>query len=227
MNKLFFILFLVSSSLIFFPNGINGQDPNELNSEVYDSLSQNYQYEETEWALKPKQILKFEKKKKEYNPDNHSNLNLPLIGNIFEIIMILLLLVVAGVIVYLIFKDVKSDKLISSSEINLDNIEDIEKLDTEALLEDALRVNDYRLALRIQFLKVLQNLSQEKLILWKNKKTNSQYLNEMYGHPSFEDFKKLVLSFDRVWYGNKAIDKLAFEEISTYVSQFLKIKTND
>ena len=54
--------------------------------------------------------------------------------------------------------------------------EDINKMDFEKRINDAVNNRDYRLAVRLYYLKMLKLLSDKKIIDWQINKTNSAYV---------------------------------------------------
>ena len=61
--------------------------------------------------------------------------------------------------------------------------EDLEQLDVDPLLMAALKMGDYRLAIRLHFLQMLKTLHTEKLITWKNgyeKEQREMYTSHLY-----------------------------------------------
>ena len=71
----------------------------------------------------------------------------------------------------------------------------------DKLVQQAYRQGDYRLAIRYQFLKTLQVLNDKELIDFSVDKTNSRYAHEVPVKWR-NDFAKLILNYDYVWYGN-------------------------
>ncbi|WP_419212184.1 hypothetical protein ACNR9Q_15760 [Maribacter sp. X9] len=89
----------------------------------------------------------------------------------------------------------------------------IETIDINNLLNVALENEDYRSAIRYQFLLTLQWLSKKDCIQWHYDKTNSDYLNEITSRPLQAKFKKIAYLYDHIWYGEQAIDQLNYEKI--------------
>ncbi|GGW33283.1 DUF4129 domain-containing protein [Arenibacter certesii] len=90
---------------------------------------------------------------------------------------------------------------------NLDLSEEhIENIDLDSLLATALSQNNYRSAIRYQYLKALKTLSQKEIIVWQYKKTNQDYQNEISRPDIKSVFKEISYLYDYVWYGEQEID---------------------
>jgi hypothetical protein len=89
--------------------------------------------------------------------------------------------------------------------------EHIESLDLDALISDALRQKDYRLAIRYQYLKVLKTLSQHQIIEWHYEKTNQDYEKEIEVPKIKLLFKDVSYLYDHIWYGEQEIDVQKYE----------------
>ncbi len=120
----------------------------------------------------------------------------------------------------------KGATIVQEYEVEEENIHEIE-FDKD--IKDAEAAADYRRAVRLRFLKVLKNLSDNGLIYWDPNKTNHQYIYEVKGTDIHTRFVKCVNIFDNVWYGEYPIDvhyynnnKSLFEELA---KGELKVKT--
>ncbi|MFT7588662.1 MAG: putative membrane protein SpoIIM required for sporulation [Limisphaerales bacterium] len=131
-------------------------------------------------------------------------------------------LAVAGLLYLIAVNIVLPKKLEDSLSEEIADIEDIADLDLAALLLMAESEGRWRDALRLQFLIVIQKLSEKNLIKWQQDKTNREYLREMRAHNEFKDFRSLTLVFERVWYGDAFVDANAFSNWKPRFNGFLK-----
>ncbi|HBX67416.1 MAG: hypothetical protein CL670_06900 [Balneola sp.] len=97
---------------------------------------------------------------------------------------------------------------------------ELSKTDYDELLQRALAENLYRDAVRILYLKAIQQLNKKELIAWKPDKTNHDYLRELGSHPSGSFFNKLTTYYEYVEYGDFKIDKSGFETVRDVYHKF-------
>ena len=126
-------------------------------------------------------------------------------------------LLIAGVLVFLTWlflridlggsplKNAELNKVILSDEQDI-----IETHDIESLITQALRENNYRLAVRFYYLLVLQKLSKKDIIDWQVQKTNADYVYEIKSEGLRKDFTKLTRIYDFIWYGNFDVNETDF-----------------
>ena len=99
--------------------------------------------------------------------------------------------------------------------------EDIHETDLEALLSNALKNQEFRLAIRYYYLLILRGLSHKKLIDYHKDKTNSEYLFEIKSDDLRDQFSHLSYIYAYVWYGEFAIDENAFSKAENKYQSFL------
>ncbi len=97
--------------------------------------------------------------------------------------------------------------------------ENILEQDFESLINKAKKDEDYRLATRFQFLKTLQRLKEKELIEFSLEKTNSLYVREVPERWR-NDFARLILNYEYVWYGNFALTLQQYEQLQQKYNSF-------
>ncbi|MAO63523.1 MAG: hypothetical protein CL666_00840 [Balneola sp.] len=102
----------------------------------------------------------------------------------------------------------KSDKDLS---LNITE-EKLHQQDYDELLQSALEKNEFKNAVRILYLKALQDLTKAELITWKANKTNSDYLRELSSHPAKSTFSRLTYFYEYVEYGDFEINRDGFQK---------------
>ena len=142
----------------------------------------------------------------------------------FGIILWVLAIALFGFLVYKLF--LSNSSLFSKNRKNLSS--DIEVSlqedtgDPDALLRNAIRSGNYRLAVRYLYLQALNKLAERKLIEMNSNKTNYEYVNEIRKHRFANEFASLTLQYEYVWYGEYPVDETLFDQIQNSFSQFNK-----
>lgn len=173
------------------------------------------------------------KKQKDYNyfkqkqhkvekQKSSSNISLPSgFGDGFLVLIVILFIVVVALIAYSIIKDGNfgsaKNKDISIPVSNMyENVneEDISSNDFDSLIQRAKDNGDFRLVLRLMFLKSLQLLDIKKVIIYEKNKTNYEYSFEIKKQGLKNDFIKVSDSFSWIWYGNKSIDENTYDRLN-------------
>ena len=111
------------------------------------------------------------------------------------------------------------DRRASASDPLLD-VEDIAEVDLATLLAAARADGDWRGALRLRYLLLLQTLAAAGAIAWARDKTNRTYAAEVRawdaargGAPLAPAFARATSLFERVWYGGLAVVESRLAEL--------------
>ncbi|MBT0608400.1 hypothetical protein [Aequorivita echinoideorum] len=136
----------------------------------------------------------------------------------YQIIEILVYAILIIFATYIIVKLLVGDSASSffsrkSAEMAPLNIEEehIENIDLDAYINNALKEENYRLAIRYMYLKSLKMLSLNNIIHWHFEKTNNDYYREIEDGELKSNFKKISYLYDNIWYGEFALDKIGFQ----------------
>ncbi|MCB0706705.1 MAG: DUF4129 domain-containing protein [Saprospiraceae bacterium] len=73
---------------------------------------------------------------------------------------------------------------------------------------------NYRLAIRLRYLMIIQELNEKEFIEWKKDKTNGQYSRELSGTQLEKPFRQVTQIFEPLWYGQEVLDKSAYQLLS-------------
>jgi Domain of unknown function (DUF4129) len=185
-----------------------------------DKLNKEITYDTVKSQLTIRQWVKdlFEKeasKKKDIDP-NITAPTFEYFGRFVKSLAYILFVILIVAIIYFVMKDFKVSNLSkrkSKLSIDLDNIEDIASIDLNAMLKDALKSNDYRMAIRLRYLLILQSMAKNNIIRWAPEKTNRNYVNESSGSQLNNEFKSITRVFEHVWYGNEIIGETKYQGI--------------
>lgn len=174
------------------------QNPDSLMSRVYRWLMQVIQYiMDTPWAGP---VIRF------------------IFMAIFALVFVAVINQILGGNLTTAFSKKKASESIS---LNVKSSE-LQQTDYDALLKEALSKDQYHNAVRILYLKALQQLNEAELIVWKADKTNHDYVRELSGHPAKTDFSRLTYYYEYVEYGDFQIEKKGFENVQDTFRKFQK-----
>ncbi|MDV7395353.1 DUF4129 domain-containing protein, partial [Arthrospira platensis SPKY1] len=108
-------------------------------------------------------------------------------------------------------------------QISLEDIEDnLLEANIPDHLREAIRSGDYKMAIRLHYLALIQSLAHQRLIRWEREKTNGDYLRELQAHPLFADFREMTLVFERVWYGDRTVSEPDYRAIEARFAKTAK-----
>lgn len=141
-------------------------------------------------------------------------------GGVFDLILTILPYFIAFLILLLlikIFVNVPTESILSgtakTSKIRLGEEEELIKNSSiNTLIAKALKEKNFRLAIRYQFIKILQLLETKHYIIWEQQKTNHDYENEIKKPYLQNQFRDLAYLYDFVWYGNFELDETEFKQ---------------
>lgn len=162
-----------------------------------------------------------EKPKEQIVEKNESNWGQNLIW------IIILCSFIAVVIWYLASSNVrlfrKESKNIMEEEFVDVQMDDIFSINYEREIQKAVEAGNYRLAVRLWYLKTLKELSDRNIIEYRHEKTNNDYVHSLFGGPYYKDFFRLTRNFEYTWYGQF---NLSAEGYRMMQEDFLKFKNN-
>ena len=159
----------------------------------------------------------------------NSKKELTVLGVIFRIIEWLLIAAGLAALVIVILKSIGINVLgifqkkpISAPIPYSEYAEDINTIDFDAEIENAVSKHNYRFAVRLLYLKCLKQLSDAGLIDWQIDKTNTAYINELANNEQRTAFKIITRQFEYVWYGEFLIDGAVYKNIDVTFRDFNK-----
>lgn len=144
-------------------------------------------------------------------------------GNREPFVKVLIIAVAIGLIAFILYQLLSGDSLFGpknrkfskSLQIDLENIEEhLPEADIPDFIRDALRKGDFKLAVRLHYLGLIQALARRQWIEWKRDKTNGDYLQEVQSQPVFDGFREVTLIFEKIWYGNRNLAEDGYRQIA-------------
>ena len=137
------------------------------------------------------------------------------------------LVAIAGVAVYLLLKaemlGFLFPKRAQSAGLAYENLaEDIHEIDFDTAIGEAIDQRNFRLAVRLLYLKTIKQLADAGQITYKPEITNRQYVYELANSPLQADFERLTSQFELVWYGDFPVDETQFAALRTAFMTFNK-----
>lgn len=110
----------------------------------------------------------------------------------------------------------------ASDEVSQDEEEEMISPDTDfdALIGQALQQNNFRQAVRYQYLRTLHKLAAKDMIELARDKTNYQYVTEIRNSSLQNEFSKLTLNYEYAWYGEFEIETGIYRRIETGFNDF-------
>ncbi|NRF38729.1 DUF4129 domain-containing protein [Pedobacter foliorum] len=131
-----------------------------------------------------------------------------------------------ALVVFIVLKIAGADlKIFSrkSKEVEVpysESDDNIHEINFNEEIEKAISSSNYRLAVRLLYLRALKNLSDKDLIHWLPEKTNQTYISEINDPDKKREFSRLTHQFEYVWYGEFFIDKENFNTIKDTFERF-------
>lgn len=146
------------------------------------------------------------------------------LGTLLQILCILVLVAIVGYIIYLMTRLESNQSFVveKSLEERLSSAEEeLEESELEKLLRETIAQKNYKMAIRLYFLMMLNRLSEKNWIQYKKQKTNFLYLREMKGRSEYKRFRELTHTFEYSWYGEVEVDETIFSSLQTNYISFL------
>ncbi len=147
-------------------------------------------------------------------------------GNFLYIAIIIFVLAIAYLAYILLnegssglFSSKRTKKLDSTNEITA---ETIENTDLDSLIKKAEKAEDYRLAIRYNYLSVLKSLSLKGIIKYEDEKTNGEYQQEIENQNLNSKFSYVSYLYNYIWYGEFYVDQSQYFQAKNNFAQLLQ-----
>ncbi|MBI1286978.1 MAG: hypothetical protein GC178_05305 [Flavobacteriales bacterium] len=180
------------------------------------------QLDRTAWEKSIKNMNYEPDKKRERKPREAEETTLPDLSG-FKYVAYGMVVLIVVVLLVLILRNARPVEEVKHERIEAQTLEEAEEnlpmVTLNRIYEEAMAMSDFKKALRIKFLMVLQSLIDARMIVWKKRKTNEQYLHELQDENIFRMFRSAVQTFDDVWYGELLIDASQYSGIIASLDQ--------
>lgn len=93
--------------------------------------------------------------------------------------------------------------------------ENIFEINYQKEIDFATAQGNYRVAVRLMFLRLLKNMAEKNVINYKQDKTNFDYLLELHSTTYYNDFFRITRNYEYSWYGKFEVSEAAFKIIRT------------
>ncbi len=88
--------------------------------------------------------------------------------------------------------------------------EDIFAINYQKEIDKALQQGNYRLGVRLMFLRLLKNMAEKDIINYKQDKTNLDYLLELHPTAYYNNFFRVARNYEYSWYGQFDVNRDAY-----------------
>lgn len=99
---------------------------------------------------------------------------------------------------------------------------DIFAINYQKEIDKATGQGNYRLAVRMMYLRLLKELSEKNIIQYQQDRTNLDYLLQLNPTPHYPHFFRLTRHFEYSWYGHFEVEPQAYRVIAKEFDQFEK-----
>jgi len=100
--------------------------------------------------------------------------------------------------------------------------EDIFAINYQKEIDKAAAQGNYRLAVRLMFLRILKSMAEKNIIRYKQDKTNLDYLLELHPTNYYQLFFRITRNYEYTWYGKFPLSEEAYKVIRSDFDQFEK-----
>lgn len=99
-------------------------------------------------------------------------------------------------------------------------MEDIFAINYQKELQKAESAGNYRLAIRLMFLRLLKVMSEKNIIRYQQDKTNFDYLLQLHSTGYYNNFFRITRNYEYSWYGQFDVTEDAYRLVKSDFSQF-------
>lgn len=205
-------------------------DSSATQKEYAQSETAHKPIDEKTWEKAKDNNTYSEKQKEQKIKPNKQWINLGWLGPLKGILLYGTMALVLFFLIYIIYRFIAGQKFrgnlsvseVSELQFDFQDIEDrLPETDLDKYLREAIERKDFRMAIRIYFLKTIQTLNETGNIEWKKNKTNSDYLSELQSKQLYGEMSIATILFERIWYGKQTVSEDSFKNLQAAYVQFI------
>lgn len=145
--------------------------------------------------------------------------------NIFPFLRAFLWVLLIGALLFVLYRVFLSDRGLFASPTRNKQLEVEEEPVTDEIyleqqLNEAIRMKNYRLAIRFLYLQSLSRLAERGWLQLSPDKTNYQYFRELAKPQLKQSFARITLHYEYAWYGDFSIAADVFTPVKQEFDQF-------
>jgi hypothetical protein len=159
-----------------------------------------------------------EEEEQEKEQTENSGINIPWANPVLQLVGYAIIIAIVLTILYYVAQHIKIDSRLDKRPLTADdpmkNVEHIDELDVNQLLQKSIAEGNFKLAVRLYFLRLLKGLHTGGVIAWKKDKTNRDYLSEIFARNFyFNEVRQLTLAYELLWYGDHTVTNEIYKEL--------------
>lgn len=120
----------------------------------------------------------------------------------------------------------KAPTYVGSSDDESFATDNIFEINYQKEIDRAISMGNYRMAIRLLFLRSLKDLSNKKIIHYTQDRTNFDYLSQLHATRYYNDFFRITRDYEYAWYGQFEINPEKFTIIQNDFENFSHQLTN-
>jgi hypothetical protein len=114
----------------------------------------------------------------------------------------------------------KKKKEIAATDVSMEETTDIFAIKYISEIDKAAMAGNYRLAIRLMFLRLLKAMAERNIIQYKHDRTNFDYLVQLSSTPYYEEFFRITRHYEYSWYGKFDVSPSAYDVIKNEFDSF-------
>jgi hypothetical protein len=140
--------------------------------------------------------------------------------------VIIIAVFAAAIMWYLMSSNVglfrKKEKSVSGGGEEEPEMENIFAINYQKEVDKAEASGNYRLAIRLMFLRLLKVMAEKNIIQYKQDKTNFDYLLQLHPTAYYNNFFRVTRNYEYSWYGQFNVSEEAYRIVRNDFNQFDK-----